>query len=155
MNRTKLLKRIETAWLGLKESYGGLSAPELIVPGVAGEWSVKDIIAHVTCWEEETLAHLPLILAGGTPPRYSVRYGGIDAFNQLMTNQRRKLSLQEILGQRDAVHARVLDFVRVIPEEQIATETRLRRRLRLDTYGHYAKHSLSIRNWRAHRSQGK
>ena len=30
--------------------------------GVTGSWSVKDIIAHVTTWEEEALKHLPLIL---------------------------------------------------------------------------------------------
>ena len=27
-----------------------------------GEWSVKDILAHVTTWEEEALKYLPLIL---------------------------------------------------------------------------------------------
>jgi hypothetical protein len=35
-----------------------------------GEWSVKDILAHVTTWEEEALKYLPLILTGGRPPRY-------------------------------------------------------------------------------------
>ena len=68
----------------------GLSDAELMEPGVTGAWSVKDIIPHVTGWEEEALTHLPLILAGGRPPRYSVRYGGIDAFNAQMPGQMRK-----------------------------------------------------------------
>src|SRR5437773_1337186 len=39
-------------------------------PGVTGDWSVRDILAHVSTWEEEALTHLPLILEGGTPARY-------------------------------------------------------------------------------------
>jgi hypothetical protein len=61
----RLLKRLESAWASFQESYAGLSEAELLEPGVAGDWAVRDIIAHVTWWEEEALTHLPLILAGG------------------------------------------------------------------------------------------
>jgi len=76
----KLLKRLDTAWMAFKESYAGFTDTQLLEPGVTGDWSVRDIIAHVTTWEEEALTHLPLIIAGGRPPRYSTSYGGIDAF---------------------------------------------------------------------------
>jgi len=141
VDRRQLLKRLEEAWEALKESYAGLSDGELLEPGVAGVWSVRDVIAHVTWWEEEALTHLPLILAGGRPPRYSVTYGGIDAFNAKMTAQKKDLSLAEVIGQRDEVHRRLIG------------ETRFRRRLRLDTYGHYAKHARAIRNWREQRGR--
>ena len=81
MNRQQLLKQLDTAWKAFKESYAGLSDAQLTEPGVTGHWSVKDIIAHVTWWEEEALQHLPLIPTGGRPSRYSIQYGGIDAFN--------------------------------------------------------------------------
>ena len=86
MDRLQLLKRLDRAWEAFKESYVGLSDSELLEPCVTGNWSAKDIIAHITWWEEEALKHLPLILAGGKPPRYSVAYGGIDAFNAQMTD---------------------------------------------------------------------
>jgi hypothetical protein len=111
MDRSQLLKRLDRAWEALKASYVGLSDAELMEPGVTGAWSVKDIIAHVTWWEEEALTHLPLILAGGRPARYSVRYGGIDAFNAQMAEQKRKLSLSEVLQQRDDTHRRLNDVV--------------------------------------------
>ena len=151
MNGTRLLRRLDHAWKALQESYAGLSEGELVEPGVTGTWSVKDIIAHVTWWEEEALAHLPVILAGGRPPRYSVAYGGIDAFNAKMTKQRRDLSLAEVLRHRDDVHRRLIVLVRSAPETQVTGETRFRRRLRLDTYGHYPKHALAIRGWRERR----
>ena len=71
-----VLKRLDGAWEDLLESYAGLSDSELLVPGVTRDCSVRDIITHVTWWEEEALTHLPRILAGGKPPRYSVSYGG-------------------------------------------------------------------------------
>jgi len=124
-------------------------------PGVTGDWSVRDIIAHVTWWEEEALTYLPLILAGGKPPRYSVTYGGIDAFNTRMTELKRGLSLSEVLQQQQDTHRRLIEFIQQAPEDQFIRETRFRRRLRLDTYGHYSEHAERIRQWREQRSAGR
>ena len=148
MDRDRLLKRVESAWEAFKESYAGLPDEDLVEPGVTGAWSVRDIIAHVTWWEEEALAHLPHILAGGRPPRYSVTYGGIDAFNARMTEQKKDSSLAEVRRQQDEVHRRLITLIRSAPDDQVAAETRFRRRLRLDTYGHYPKHTRAIRKWR-------
>jgi hypothetical protein len=48
MDRQQLLKQLDKAWAGFKESYAGLSESRLTEPGVTGNWSVKDILAHVT-----------------------------------------------------------------------------------------------------------
>ena len=152
MDRLQLLKRLDRAWEALKASYVGLSDSELLEYCITGNWSVRDIIAHVTWWEEEAMKHLPLILAGGKPPRYSVTYGGIDAFNAQMTEQKRNLPLNEVLRQRDETHHRLIDFIQTVPEDQIVRETRFRRRLRLDTYSHYPKHAEAIWKWREQRS---
>jgi hypothetical protein len=148
MNRQQLLKQLDKAWAAFKESYAGLSDSQLTEPGVTGHWSVKDIIAHVTWWEEEALKHLPLILKGGRPLRYSVQYGGIDAFNAQMTEQKRGLALADVLRQQEETHRRLIAYVHSVPEEQFTRETRFRRRLRLDTYSHYPKHAKAVREWR-------
>ena len=56
-----------------------------------------------------------------------------------------------MLRQQAEVHARLIAYVREAPAELLATETRFRRRLRLDTYGHYPKHAAAIRAWREKR----
>jgi len=150
VDRQRLLRRLDKAWSALRESYVGLSDSQLTEPGVTGDWSVKDILAHVTTWEGEALKHLPLIIAGGRPPRY-VRYGGIDAFNAKTTEEKRGLSLPEVLRQLDDTHGRLIDFVQRTPEAQFTRDTRFRRRLRLDTYSHYPKHAEAIREWREQR----
>jgi len=150
---TKLVKRVDTAWAEFQESYADVSDARLVEPGVMGEWSVKDILAHVTTWEEEALTHLPLIIAGGTPPRY-VTYGGLDAFNAQMTAQKRGLSLAAVRRRLDDTHRRLIAYIQSAPADQFTGDTRARRRLRLDTYGHYPLHAAAIRDWRERRSAG-
>lgn len=154
MTRDQLLQRLDDAWRDFEASWAGLTEAQLLVPGVTGAWSVRDIIAHVTWWEEEALEHLPLIRNGGRPPRYSVKYGGINAFNALMTEQRRGLSLAEVLRQHEDVHARLVDYVRAAPDDLIRSETRFRRRLKLDAIGHYPIHARAIRAWRERTGDG-
>src|SRR3989440_8979832 len=147
MDKQQLLKQLEKAWTTIEESYAGLSDSQLTEPGVMDNWSVKDILAHVTTWEEEALKYLPLILTGGKPPRY-IQSGGIDAFNAQMAEQKRGLALSDVQRQLDDTHRRLLDYIRSVPEEHFARETRFRHRLRLDTYSHYPKHAKVIRQWR-------
>lgn len=144
----RILQRLDSAWSDFKASYAGLTSRELLLPGVQGNWSVRDILAHVTTWDEEALAHLPTVAAGGRPPRYSTTYGGIDAFNALMTERKRQLTLEEVLRQLDAVHETLVAYVAAAPPELVDRETRFRRRLRLDSYAHYPKHAKAIRAWR-------
>jgi DinB family protein len=147
MKKDQVLKRLEKAWATFQESYAGLSNPQLMEPGVMGEWSVKDILAHVTTWEEEALKYLPLILTGGKPPRY-IQFGGIDAFNAQMAEQKRDTALSDVLRQLDETHLRLLDYLQSVSEEHFTRETRFRRRLRLDTYSHYLLHARAMREWR-------
>src|SRR4051794_35921833 len=104
MNRQQLLDKLDKAWVALVESYAGLPESRLTEPGVMENWSVKDILAHVTTWEEEALSTLPIIVEGVRPPKYSDKYGGIDAFNAQRSEQKQSLSVSEVLGQLDAIH---------------------------------------------------
>jgi hypothetical protein len=149
--RQRLLKQLETTWLAFRASYAGLSESDLLESGVTKTWLVKDIVAHVTTWEEEALKYLADILEGRKPPRYSIVYGGIDAFNALMTTKKAGLSLAEVLEQQELVHRRVIDVVERAPDDALLPDTRFRRRLRLDTYGHYPEHTAAIRRWREQR----
>jgi hypothetical protein len=147
MKKQQVLNKLEQAWAAFNVSYAGLTDEQMVQPGVTGDWSVKDILAHVSWWEEEALKHLPYILQGGRPPRYSLVYGGIDAFNAQMTELKRGLRLAEVRWQLEETHLRLVEYLQGVPEEQFASDTRFRRRLRLDTYSHYPIHTRAIREW--------
>jgi hypothetical protein len=148
MKKQQLLSKLEKAWTNFQESYTGLTDAQMLEPGVTGDWSVRDLLAHVSWWEEEAVKHLPLILSGKRPPRYSVLYGGIDAFNAMRRDQKLSLSLIEVRKEAAETHQRLVEYINSVPEEQIVLEERFQRRLRLDTYSHYPIHARVIRAWR-------
>ena len=148
MKKQSLLDTLDKAWQQFKESYCGISESQISQPGVVGEWSVKDIIGHVTTWEEEALKALALISQGQRLPRYKDLYGGLNMFNALMTEKKRLLPLSEILEQSEITHQRLVAYISSAPEEMAASETRFRRRIRLDTYSHYPEHTKAILAWR-------
>jgi hypothetical protein len=149
MNRQQLLAKLDDAWEALADSYAGLTDAQLVAPGVTGDWSVKDILAHVTIWEEQALEHLPTLARGERPPRYADTHGGIDAFNAKSMAARMDLPLRTVLQQHEETHAQLVDYLQGVPEALFVRETPFRRRLRWDTYGHYARHAQTIRAWRS------
>lgn len=147
MNRARLLDRLEREWEAFLKSFAGLPGSALMQPGAVGHWSVRDVLAHVSTWEEEALKALPMILEGKRPPRY----GGIDAFNAREQERKRAFSLSQVKQELAATHQHLTAFLASCPEGDYATENRFRRRLRLDTYNHYREHARQITAWRTER----
>ena len=144
----RMLDEIDATWAAFHASYAGLDDDHLLIPGVCGNWSVRDLIAHVTWWDAEALDHLPAVLAGQRPPKYSDAYGGIDAFNAQMTARDARLSLDEVRERAAITHARLVAFVAAVDPALLTPKSRFRHRLRLDTFGHYPIHTAQIVAWR-------
>ncbi|MBA2458357.1 MAG: hypothetical protein H0V43_05290 [Gemmatimonadales bacterium] len=68
-----------------------------------------------------------------------------------MTAERAGLPLADVRRQSDDVHHRLVGLIQSAPDEHVTGETRFRRRLRLETYGHYTRHARAIRRWRDQR----
>ena len=155
MDRNDLLRRVDRRWQTFLQSISGLHESAMLESGVVGAWSIKDLIGHVTTWEEETLAVLPVVVDGAPMPRY----GDIDAFNSRESARKSQLPLEVLQQQLYDTHRRLLEFLSGVNERHFATETRFRKRLRLDTYGHYREHTEHIAAWRGKgvldRSEGR
>jgi hypothetical protein len=81
VDRRQLLQRLDRAWRDFQESHADLSETQMMKSGVTGNWSVRDILAHVTTWGEEALNHLP------------------SSSREIVTEQKKRLSLSEVLRQ--------------------------------------------------------
>jgi len=146
MGKAQALSRLEQEWQAFLKSIEDLPESDLLEAGVCGDWSVRDLMAHVTTWEEETLRALPLVLEGKRLPRYSVLYGGIDAFNALQHEKKQSLSLAQVRRDLASTHKRLVAFLSDLPET--AFTPRFIRRLGIDTYKHYREHHEQIAGWR-------
>ena len=141
------MRRVDSRWREFDAACRGLSAEALLLPGAAGKWSVNDLKSHVATWERESLSALRLIEQGRRLPRYS-RFGGIDAFNHMRWKDFRSWSLEDVHTLFVRAHKELLTYLTGAPEHLYARETRFRRRLRLDTYGHLPEHTRQIYAWR-------
>lgn len=148
MNKKSVVGKIEKNWAEFNLSWEDLSESFLLEKGVTESWSIKDLIAHVGWWEEESLNYLPEILAGNTLPKYSVRYGGLDQFNALKTTEFSAYTLDEVKSYAAETHAALLAYLNSLDEAVFTTEGKFIRRLRGDTYGHYVDHTHAIQSWR-------
>ena len=150
MSKEQVLHRLEQEWQAFLKSVEGLPESVLLEAGVCGEWSIRDLMAHVPTWEEETLRALPLIQKGKRTPKYSTLYGGIDAFNALQHTRKKSLSLAQVKRDLKSTHKRLEAFLADLPET--AFTYRLVRRLGLDTYNHYREHREQIEEGRKGKS---
>lgn len=148
MKRDSLIGRLEGGWKGFQRTFEDLPDGVLLEPGVVEKWSIRDVLGHVTTWEEEALKALPTILQNKPLWRYSTTYGGIDAFNAMAQERKRNYSLEQVFQELADTHRRLLAFIEGVPDSAFATENRFLRRLRADTYSHYREHADHIQAWR-------
>jgi hypothetical protein len=71
----------------------------------------------------------------------------------MMADEKRRLSLDEVVRQADDTHRRMVEYIGQSPEELFTREGRFRRRIRLDTYSHYPTHAEAIRRWRSRQNE--
>ena len=143
---SQLLAKLNRDWQEFLDSIEGLPDSALSEAGVVGTWSVRDIMGHVTTWEEEALNRLPIVLAHETEPGYS-SLGGIDAFNAQKVTEKRGQALDQVRRDLTATHQVLLSRVIDIPDNAVDVE--FERRFGEDTWDHYREHAEQIRAWRS------
>ena len=55
MKKEQLFGRVEGRYQEFLDSFQNLGEEAIFEMGVVGDWSVRDLMAHVTTWEEKAL----------------------------------------------------------------------------------------------------
>ena len=126
----------------------------MTLPGASGEWSVKDIIAHITSYDH-WLA-LTLALRGHKPPNLWIEDIPLDEFNRRLFDENRDLTLDEVLQQYGEVWKKILEETRALPETYLFAEQSVQGVpdkfkpcdiLKSESYGHYLDHVPALKAW--------
>jgi hypothetical protein len=88
-------------------------------PGLgSGEWSVKDLLGHLTSWEEHALGAIDAWLREVTPPVFEVLGRlGLGGLNRQTLEAKRSLPYATVLADFESVHARLLDALAATIDE--------------------------------------
>ena len=129
MDKSQLLEEIRAARAKLLAAIEGLTDAELVQPGAAGIWSVKDIMAHLIAWEAE----LVTLLSRKLSKRYKdapqlVLIEDLDEWNEEQYHLNARKPLSVILPDFHGVHKHLLRAI----EEARLRHTAGRQPLRMD-----------------------
>ncbi|MFQ6001234.1 MAG: DinB family protein [Anaerolineae bacterium] len=160
MDKIKLLSALQTErarWEGLLAEVG---EARMTQAGVEGEWSVKDIIAHVTAYEGWIAARLDSALRGETL-RLDIDRLDLEQRNAWIFEENRNRPLHDVLAESQQVFQQLLTLVQGLSDEDLTDPHRLEpfldplwtdglpvwRCIAVDSYEHYRQHIPSIRAW--------
>ena len=79
--RQMLAGQLNDAREQLLASYAGLSDEEMQQPGVCGDRSIADILAHIAAWDRASIDAFKSMLEGERPPFIDLDEEGIEEFN--------------------------------------------------------------------------
>jgi hypothetical protein len=64
ISKTELLVEFKQDWADIERICASFSEAKMIAPGIQGEWSVKDILVHLSAWEKYLLDRLGYVMTG-------------------------------------------------------------------------------------------
>ncbi|MBC7814733.1 MAG: ClbS/DfsB family four-helix bundle protein [Burkholderiales bacterium] len=136
-------EQLESIWAGLDEAQMARR------PGPQSDWSVKDLIAHLTYWEQFTVDAVESSLSDGEP----VPDPDTDAVNEQVLEANRNRSLSDIRvdfersrREFEALVAKLSDEeLNAMPRFKWEYEETLGELLASESYRHYAEHMSDLR----------
>jgi hypothetical protein len=158
LNREVILERIRTERRRLEQNLAQVPSGEMETAGVVGEWSVKDVLAHLVDWEQRFLGWYEAGRRGERPavPAPGIGWDELDLLNRQIYQRNRGRPLEEVLTDFHASYARVFAVIRDIPEDEIFTpgryswlgENAMVGPILANTANHYRWAKGHIRAWR-------
>ena len=143
MSKEQITAAIDDSWRDFKSALEPLTTEEMTVPGASGEWSVKDLMGHISSWETALTRSL---LAGGVaaPPGSDPT---ADAFNDREVARKSTFSVARIVTELDAAHRALRLALDDAPDSLFESDTSMRERIDRETALHYYEHAAEIRSW--------
>jgi hypothetical protein len=135
--KERVLRDMDKAWRAFMQSIRGIPESLMSEPGVAGDWSVKDILAHVAAWDREAMRAVMQILRGDEPqwPIHDQK------FNDVNYAADKNLTVVEARNRALSAHKALVELLDGKAEVRAQW-------LRGATYDHYPEHTEDILRWR-------
>jgi len=115
---TEIVEKANKSINELFEIIDDMSPQDLAAAKAIGNWSVKDILNHLTIWEEEAAKAFEIWKVGIEPDWSHIR--DLDQFNDITVKDRRKNNLTKIKSQLQLIHNGVIENIKSVSDEEYA-----------------------------------
>lgn len=160
MAKDTLIEQIRAGREEITALWRGVDEAELLRrPGPQEDWSVKDLIAHLTYWEQHMINNVKMLLKGESPEYVS---DNLDAINARVFEDNKDRSLADIQADYERSLGEVIAQIEAMSEDDIYNPQKftwtkgesLVPMIAGDTYEHYQDHIDDVRKWQGRISQG-
>lgn len=124
--KIQIIERLQTERRRLEQNLAAMTPEQIVQSGAVGEWSVKDVLAHLADWE----AHMPVWLGAarkGDPVAEiepGIPWRQYHEFNQRIFQRHCNQSLNEVLRYFHETHIEFMKMVETMPEDELLTHGR-------------------------------
>jgi hypothetical protein len=124
--KTAILSESRNEYAALEQLLATISPEEMAQPGLVGQWSAKDVLAHLTEWTQMVLGWYAAGLRGETPalPAPGYKWNQLPALNQHIYEKYRDEALADVLQGFHASHGQIMALVESLSEEELFTPGR-------------------------------
>ena len=153
MNKNEFMNTLSETRYALDSALAEVDPSQMTSPGVVGEWSVKDLIAHITWSVKETVGMLEAkAMVGSELWRLPVEQRNAAVYE---ANQSRTLG--EVMAESQQAHRKLVDLIEEIPEYELlhadwfaglpGGEWPPWRVIEVNVSDHYVHHTKDIQDW--------
>lgn len=157
-SKVELIGKILVERRRLEKNLAALTPEQMVVPGVVGEWSVKDIMAHLTAWEKLFLGWYDGGKRGEVPetPAPGYNWSNYSLLNERIYEENKHRSLEDVRKEFESHYQYTLERIRAIPEEEwfvknlyewMEDNVRIARYIQANTGNHYRWAKSMILKW--------
>ena len=129
-------------WNELNALMRGLPRAAWTTTGAAGDWSPKDVWAHIGDWMKEAQRVVPLILRDA---KFNL---DIQTFNAEHYRRNQKLTVAQARARAQSERKKVLALGRRLKEEQLLGNGRVYSWMSFSTFNHYHEHIPTLARFR-------
>ena len=121
MNKKEFLDGLQAEYRGWEALLAQIGEERMEQPGVAGEWSIKDIVAHLTGWRRRTVGRLQAAQRGleEPAPPWPAQLQEDDEINAWLYETNRDRPASEILADSRRVFEELVAAIEALPEREL------------------------------------
>jgi hypothetical protein len=157
MSKDKLLAEIQNERARLEATLDQLDSQQMMVSGVIDDWTVKDLLAHITVWEQRMISWLAVAVRDVEPQMLppGMTWDDLDQWNKQTYQKHSQRSLPEVLADFKHSYPQAVEAVQEISEGDLTDADRFAWRegrplwemVAANTFWHYTEHNESLEAW--------
>jgi hypothetical protein len=153
----ELIDQLTTQRAAFEAVIAGLPEAVFLQPGVVDDWTIKDILIHLTAWEGELVRLLWQAANGDQPTTVHFGKAGVDAINASFQRELKDRPLEDVLEDFEGVRRQTIRRLQQWQPADLENPKRfpwlkglpLSAWIAEDTYKHEAEHLPQIQAWLA------